>query len=217
MKVFFIGFSANYVVLLMEVKKGPYPICMRNLIVWRSLMIAKLRCLQKQITQTARQELLQQPVVNSQFNQNDHSASIGRRSNYQINTEEKHQARKKKLKRNIKQEDVARIIFNEDRLCPSLPLSKTLNALNIYQLNIYQNLSFVPRLKSNIILKIFTELIKKPKHKSPTVSKTQVSKFSKSSYIWKPFSLCNFKYCITVWGTKLCHEFLQSKEKEIQS
>ena len=30
MKVFFIGFSANYVVLLMEVKKGPYPICMRN-------------------------------------------------------------------------------------------------------------------------------------------------------------------------------------------
>ena len=148
-------------------------------------MIAKLRCLQKQITQTARQELLQQPVVNSQFNQNDHSASIGRRSNYQINTEEK-QARKKKkkLKRiNIKQEDVARIIFNEDRLCPSLPLSKTLNALNIYQLNIYQNLSFVPRLKSNIILKIFTELIKKPKHKSPTVSKTQVSKFSKSSYI----------------------------------
>ena len=89
-----------------------------------------------------------------------------------------------KLKRiNIKQEDVASIIFNEDRLCHSPPLSKTLNALSIYQLNIYQNFSFVPRLKSNNIPKIFTELIKKPKHKYPTVSKTQVSKFSKSSYI----------------------------------
>ena len=137
-------------------------------------MIAKLRCLQKQITQTARQELLQQPVVNSQFNQNDHSASIGRRSNYQINTEEKHQARKKKLKRNIKQEDVARIIFNEDRLCHSPPLSKTQDALSIYQLNIYQNFSFVPRLKSNNIPKIFTELIKKPKHKYPSFQKAAI-------------------------------------------
>ena len=138
-------------------------------------MIAKLRCLQKQITQTARQELLQQPVVNSQFKQNDHCASIGRRSNYQINTEEKQARKKKKLKRiNIKQEDVARIIFNEDRLCHSPPLSKTLDALSIYQLNIYQNFSFVPRLKSNNIPKIFTELIKKPKHKYPSFQKAAI-------------------------------------------
>ena len=31
-------------------------------------------------------------------------------------------------------------------LCHSRPLSKTLNALNIYQLNIYQNLHFIHRL-----------------------------------------------------------------------
>ena len=83
--------------------------------------------------------------------------------------------KKKKLKRiNIKQEDVARIIFNEDRLCHSPPLSKTLDALSIYQLNIYQNFSFVPRLKSNNIPKIFTELIKKPKHKYPSFQKAAI-------------------------------------------
>ena len=39
----------------------------------------KLRCLEKQNTQTARQEMLQQTIVNGQFKQNDHCASIGTR------------------------------------------------------------------------------------------------------------------------------------------
>ena len=66
---------------------------------------------------------------------------------------------KNKLKINIKQKHAVRIIFNEDRLCHSRPLSKTLKALNVYQLNINQNLNFFPRLKNDNIPKIFTELI----------------------------------------------------------
>ena len=68
---------------------------------------------------------------------------------------------KNKLKINIKQKHAVRIIFNEDRLCHSRPLLKTLKALNVYQLNINQNLNFFPRLKNDNIPKIFTELINK--------------------------------------------------------
>ena len=66
------------------------------------------------------------------------------------------------------------------------------------------------RLKNNNITKIFTELIKKPKHKYPT-------KFSRNSYTTKSFSLSNMKYYISVWGPKLWNDFSQNKEKEIQS
>ena len=83
---------------------------------------------------------------------------------------------KSKLKMiNIKQKHAARIIFNEVRICHSRSLLKTLNALNVYDLNIYQNLDFMYRLKSDNGPKIFTELIKKPKHKYST-------KFSQNSY-----------------------------------
>ena len=51
-------------------------------------------------------------------------------------------------------------------------------------------------LKNDNIPKIFTELIKKPKHKYPT-------KFSKNSYTSKSFSLTNMKYCVLVQGSKL--------------
>ena len=102
---------------------------------------------------------------------------------------------------NIKQKHAARIIFNEDRLYHSRPLSKTLNALNVYQLNIYQNLTFMHRLKNDNIPKIFTELMKKPKHKYPT-------NFSKNSYATKSFSLSNMKYFISIedqnYGMTFC-------------
>ena len=35
------------------------------------------------------------------------------------------------------QKQAAQIIFNEDRLCHSWPLLKNLNALNVYQINLY--------------------------------------------------------------------------------
>ena len=66
------------------------------------------------------------------------------------------------------------------------------------------------RLKNNNIPKILTKLIKNPKHKYPT-------KFSKNSYTAKSFSLSNMEYWVSVWGPKLWNDFLQNKEKEIQS
>ena len=81
---------------------------------------------------------------------------------------------KNKLKINIKQKHAVRIIFNEDRLCYSRPLLKTLKALNVYQLNINQNLNFFPRLKNDNIPKISTELIKKLEQISNKVFKKQL-------------------------------------------
>ena len=111
---------------------------------------------------------------------------------------------------NIKLKHAVTIIFNEDRLCHSRPLLKNLNTLNVYQVNIYQNPNFMHRLKNDNIPQIFTELIKKPKHKYPT-------KFSKSSYTTKSFSLSNIKYSISDRGQKLWNDSLQNEEKKIQS
>ena len=62
---------------------------------------------------------------------------------------------------NIKQKHAVRIIFNEDRLCYSRPLLKTLNTLNVYQLNIYQNLNFMHRLKTIIFLRSLQNYLKR--------------------------------------------------------
>ena len=43
-------------------------------------------------------------------------------------------------------------IFNEDWLCHSWPFLKNLNALNVYQINFYQNLNFMHRIKMGNIL-----------------------------------------------------------------
>ena len=99
------------------------------------------------------------------------------------------------------EKQAVRIIFNEDRFCHSRPLLKTLNALNIYQLNICQNLDLMSRLKNDTILKIFTEVIKKPKYKYPT-------KFSKNSYISKSFSLSNMKYSM-LWNEVKVMEWMK--------
>ena len=60
------------------------------------------------------------------------------------------------------QKQVARIIFNEDRLCHSRPLFKDPSALNVYQINFYQNQNFMHRIKMGNIPEVFHETIKKP-------------------------------------------------------
>ena len=48
-----------------------------------------------------------------------------------------------KLKRvYLKQKHKVRIVFNKDKLTHSKPLFKSLNALNVYQINLHQHLKF---------------------------------------------------------------------------
>ena len=51
---------------------------------------------------------------------------------------------KTKLKKQFgKQKQAVRIIFNQDRLTHAHPLLKTVNALNVYQINLLQVLLFM--------------------------------------------------------------------------
>ena len=86
-------------------------------------------------------------------------------------------------------------IFNENNMTHSGPLLWSLNALNIYQINLFQYLRFMHNFDKNETIITFTNLIKKPLHKYPR-------KFSKSSVSLKTFFLDVAKYCIFVQRTK---------------
>ena len=97
-----------------------------------------------------------------------------------------------------------RIVFNEDKLTQSRPLLQSLNALNIYQINLYQHLAFMYKLNKNKAPLTFNELIKKPFHKYPT-------KFSEKCFSLKAIFLKSTKYCISFHGPKIWNTFFQRK------
>ena len=108
------------------------------------------------------------------------------------------------------QKRAVRIVFNENNMTHSRPLLRSLNALNIYQINLFQHLRFMYNFNKNETPIIFNNLIKKPIHKYPT-------KFSKNSFSLKTFFLNGSKYCISFRGPKVWNDFLTNEEKEINS
>ena len=65
-----------------------------------------------------------------------------------------------KLKRDyLKQEHAVRIIFNKDKLNLSYSLFENLNATNVYQINVYQNLNFMHKFINNQIPSIFSDFM----------------------------------------------------------
>ena len=99
------------------------------------------------------------------------------------------------------QKQAARIIFNEDRLCHSGPLLKNVNALNVYQISLYQTLNFMHRIKMGNIPEVFHETIKKPDHKYPTT-------FFNLNYSIKKYSLKSTKYSVSYRGPTLWNAIL---------
>ena len=59
-----------------------------------------------------------------------------------------------------KQKLAARTVFDEDRLCHSRPLLRRLNALNFYQINLFQHLNFMHRLSIDDLRKNFSNAFK---------------------------------------------------------
>ena len=68
----------------------------------------------------------------------------------------------------LKTKDAVLFVFNKDKLTHSKPSFENLNALNVYQINIYQHLNFMHKFVNNQIPSIFNDLIKRPDHKYPT-------------------------------------------------
>ena len=63
---------------------------------------------------------------------------------------------------NYKQKQAAGIVFDEDRLCYSRPLLRTLKVLNVYQINLFQHVNFILRLSIDDLPKYFNKIFKKP-------------------------------------------------------
>ena len=93
------------------------------------------------------------------------------------------------------QKHAARMIFNEDILTHSRPLLRSLNALNVYQMNLYQHANFMYKFKKNQAQKIFNMAFKKLTHKYP-------SQFLETNFKYKKYSLTSTKHSVSVRGPK---------------
>ena len=111
---------------------------------------------------------------------------------------------------NLLQKRAVRFVFSEDRLSHSRPLLRKIDALNVYQINLYQHLNFMHKFNNQETPRIFNDLIKKLVHKYPT-------NFSKSNFCLKNVSLNRTKYSISFRGPKLWIEILHKEEKELES
>ena len=107
----------------------------------------------------------------------------------------------------LKQKHAVRIIFHEDRLTHSRPLLKSLNALNVYQVNIFQICSFMHQVKNGTIPKIFNNNFSAVNHYYPT-------RFALNSF-QLPRSSKTPKFSILLRGPKLWNQFLTNNEKDI--
>ena len=63
----------------------------------------------------------------------------------------------------------AQVIFNKNILSHSRPLLRSLNALDVYQINLYQHLNFMYKFKNKQAPKISNHITKKPIHQYPNL------------------------------------------------
>ena len=128
---------------------------------------------------------------------------------------------KTKLKKLFgKQKQAASIIFNQDRFTHAHPLLKTLNAVNVYQINLLQVLLFMSKIKTKSFPRIFL-------HQFQTMNQKYATRYSRNNFK-EPKGETNYaKYCIharnpVIWTSilneteknRLCQHFLKRKIKE---
>ena len=87
---------------------------------------------------------------------------------------------------------------------------RSLKALNVYQINLYQHLNFMHEVSNNVAPLIFNDMFKKPSHIYPT-------NFSHNNFSLKKCSLNSNKYSISFRGPKLWNKFLNTNKKLISS
>ena len=116
----------------------------------------------------------------------------------------------RKLKNKFVQKRAVCFVFNEDRLSYSRPLLRKINAVNVYQINLYQHLNFMHKVNNQETPRILNDLIKRPVHKYPT-------NFSKLIFCLKNVSLNSKRNSISFRGPKLWNEILHEEGKEFES
>ena len=119
---------------------------------------------------------------------------------------------KSKLKKLISQQKQAcRIIFREPRLAHAQPLLKTLRALNLFQINIYQTVLLMHKVENNDAPAIFNDKFRRPNHQYPTT-------FSQSNnFIVPRKKLRSSDFTISSRGPQLWNHYVSKSEKSIKS
>ena len=118
---------------------------------------------------------------------------------------------KTKLKKvQSKQRHALRIIFNQSKTSPSEPLFLSLNVLNVYQINIFQSVRFMHKIKNKNDLHIFLKLFDVPCHAYPT-------NFSLINFSVPRTFLKTTRFAISARGPLLWNNCLSKEEKEIDN
>ena len=105
-----------------------------------------------------------------------------------------------------KQKQAARIIFNPDRFTNARPLLKTLNALNVYQINLLQVLLFKHKIKTNSSTRISL-------HQFQTINHKYATRYSGNNFKETKRETNYAKYCIHARGPVIWSSFLNEAEK----
>ena len=85
-----------------------------------------------------------------------------------------------------------------------------MNALNVYQINIFQILRFMHKYKLNKNPKMFVNSFNKIEHKYPT-------RYSRNNYKQPKLKTRNTSFAINYWGPYLWNKCLDDNEKVIPS
>ena len=97
------------------------------------------------------------------------------------------------LKNYLGNKTAARIMFNQDRFTHVRPLLKTVNALNVYQINLLQVPLFIHKIKTNSFYGIF-------QHQFQTINHKYTTRYSRNNFK-EPMRETNYaKYWIHACG-----------------
>ena len=95
-----------------------------------------------------------------------------------------------------KQKHALRIIFNQSKTASSEPLFLSLNVLNVYQINIFQSVRFMHKIKNKNVRQVFLKLFSVPCHAYP-------SNFSLINFSVPRAFLKNTRFAISARGPLL--------------
>ena len=96
----------------------------------------------------------------------------------------------------IIQKKAARIIMNQDMYTKARPLMKSLQILNVYQLNIFQTVLFMFKLKNEMNPQVFKNKLSAINHRYPT-------RFSQNNFTIPKATLRRTDFTITCRGPRL--------------
>ena len=105
-----------------------------------------------------------------------------------------------------KQKHAVRIIYNKDKFTHSKPLMRDMNALNVYQINIFQVLKFMYKSKHNLNPRVFDNTFTEIHHGYPT-------RFSRSNFKQPKIITKTTSFAISSRGPKIWNNYLLEFEK----